>query len=382
MFGLMRRASRLPYCGTCKTLGTLYGHRSRFLLNHDTVFLAELLLEQSGQPEWTHAYRSFNCLALPRGDEPLPLALEYAATVAVVLAHFHVADHQTDSGKLRWRAAARLLSPSYHRAAARLRRWQFPLDEMAAILATQPAREARNRPLSDVAEPTAAATAMVFAHGAHLLGRADLVQTMHRLGHAFGYLIYLLDAYEDRQRDRQTGDFNPLLAAPEHSARSQVLNASADVEQQLGPDFAVRLRTNVEERLGLRPRVLHHHRWRKPIRDRWRDAANFARALRDREQPGILKGAAILASVSLMAFLFPHQARSADSWRHCLGVGMNLMALSAIFASTPPAVPPVHQFKPDAPKGSTSSCGNCFSGCCCDGCDCGDCCECGSCCDC
>ena len=97
MFGLMRRAQRLPYCGTCKTLGSLYGQRSRLLLNHDTVFLAELLMEQSGQPEWSHAYRSFNCLTLPKPEDAMPLALQFAATAAVTIAHFHIADHQVDS---------------------------------------------------------------------------------------------------------------------------------------------------------------------------------------------------------------------------------------------------------------------------------------------
>jgi len=84
----------------------------------------------------------------------------------------------------------------------------------------------------------------------------------------------------------------------------------------------------------------------------------------------LIKGAAILASVSLLAFLFPHPIRAAESWRHCLGLGMNLMALGAFFATTPP---PVQPFTPDAPKSKKG-----FS-CCCDGCDCCDCC---SCCDC
>jgi uncharacterized protein DUF5685 len=54
MYGLMRarhcgqsieqsERHRFHYCGTCKTMGRLYGQRSRILLNHDAVFLAELL---------------------------------------------------------------------------------------------------------------------------------------------------------------------------------------------------------------------------------------------------------------------------------------------------------------------------------------------------
>jgi hypothetical protein len=368
----MRRAQRLPYCGTCKTLGSLYGQRSRLLLNHDTVFLAELLMEQSGQPEWNRAYRSFNCLTLPKSEDAMPLALQYAATAAVAIAHFHIADHQVDSGLLRWRIAARYFSPTYRRASARLRAWNFPLDKMTGILSTQTAREARAESLAHVAEPTATATAMIFSHGSRLVERADLAANMYRLGHAFGYLVYILDAFEDRERDRKSGGFNPFLELPASVARGQVLAATAEVERQLSAEFATRLRSNVEERLGLRPRILQRHRCRKPVPDRWRDAVTFARTLRDREHPAAIKGAAILAGVSMLAFLFPHPVRGAESWRHCLGLGMNLMALSAIFATTPP---PIQPFTPDAPKGKiSSSC--CDGSCCCDGCDCGECCEC------
>src|SRR5258708_39370570 len=121
MFGLMRRAKRRPSCGSCKTLGSLYGQRSRLLLNHDTVFLAELLMELSGQPEWSRAYRSFNCLTLPKSEDEMPLELQFAATAAVAIAHFHIADHQADSGLLRWRAAWRYFSATYRRSASRHR---------------------------------------------------------------------------------------------------------------------------------------------------------------------------------------------------------------------------------------------------------------------
>lgn len=375
MFGLMRRAPRLPYCGTCKTLGSLYGQRSRLLLNHDTVFLAELLMEQSGQPEWSRAYRSFNCLTLPKSEDAMPLALQFAATAAVTIAHFHIADHQVDSGRFRWRVAGRYFSPTYRRAAARLRRWKFPLDEMTGILATQTAREARSESLADVAEPTAMATAMIFSHGARLVGRDDLAAGMWRVGHGFGYLVYVLDAFEDRERDGKNGNFNPFAALSASEARDHVLAAVNEVQRDLSTKFATRLRSNVEERLGLRPRILHRHRCRKPLQDRWRAAVTFARSLRDREHAGAIKGAAIFASVSMLAFLFPHPVRAAESWRHCLGLGMNLMALGAIFATTPagPEPPPIQPFTPDASKVKKSS--SCCDGfCCCDGCDCCDCC--------
>ena len=56
MFGIMRpeggcsnknssdyRFHRMHYCGVCKAMGNSYGHKSRLLLNYDSVFLSELL---------------------------------------------------------------------------------------------------------------------------------------------------------------------------------------------------------------------------------------------------------------------------------------------------------------------------------------------------
>jgi len=371
----MKYAPRLPYCGTCKTLGALYGQRTRMLLNHDTVFLAEVLLDLGGEPGWGPAYRSFNCLTLPRKNTPIPLALQYAAAVTVVLAHFHVADHRQDSarvaGKLKWRLAARWLSPQYRLAAERLRDWGFPLDEMAAVLATQPAREASPQSLAHVSEPTRVSTALVFAHGVRLMGRPDLTGAAERLGDEFGALIYLLDAYEDRARDARTGEFNPLAVFPEISAREEILAIVSRLERDMLPAHAARLRVSVEERLGLRPRVLQE-RCRQSIGRRWRNAVEFARSLREREGAGFLKGLAVLASVTMLAFVFPQHARRTESWQQCLGVSMNLMALGAIFATPPQPPPPrpphIEPMRPDPPSMNAGSCCSSCRGQCRDSC--------------
>src|SRR5438132_460279 len=81
---------RVHYCGTCKTMGSLYGQRSRVLLNFDAVFLAELLTALSsgpgGSPEWSGAYRSYNCFSLPKTAEEMPPGMQVAAAATIVLA--------------------------------------------------------------------------------------------------------------------------------------------------------------------------------------------------------------------------------------------------------------------------------------------------------
>jgi hypothetical protein len=238
MFGLMksRRCSltpelklnrRLHYCGTCKTMGRLYGQKTRFLLNNDAVFLAEVLSAISGVERdvaaWNGAYQSYNCLSLPATPTVMPLPLQYAATGAVVIAEFKVEDQIADSGRFPWKLAARTFSKSFRDASVRLSEWGFPLAELHACSREQTTREAvgatqegspgirsADEMLSYLAEPTGAATALFFEHGAQLVGRSDIRQAMHDLGFKLGVLIYSLDAFEDYDKDCRTDAFNAL----------------------------------------------------------------------------------------------------------------------------------------------------------------------------
>ena len=131
MFGLMRfhgepgcvdeqrRRWRLHYCGTCKTIGRQYGQRARMLLNHDAVFLAELVTALGARDveQWGDSYKSWNCMRLPEVDE-MPRVLRYVAAINVLLSEYKVADHAVDSRHARWRwdaASLTQLSPGSNR---------------------------------------------------------------------------------------------------------------------------------------------------------------------------------------------------------------------------------------------------------------------------
>src|SRR5215471_14315954 len=133
MFGLMKSRScsltpeqklnrRLHYCGACKTMGRLYGQRTRFLLNNDAVFLAELLSAISGAghalADWDRAYQSYNCLSLPATPEAMPLPLQYAAAGAIAIAEFKVEDQVADSGSVPWKIATGVFSRSFRQASS------------------------------------------------------------------------------------------------------------------------------------------------------------------------------------------------------------------------------------------------------------------------
>jgi len=278
MFGLMRACScnksseerelqRLHYCGTCKTIGRLYGQKSRLFLNYDAVFLGELLtLLQPRGPEFARAYLSRNCLALPRHDE-IPMALEYAAAANVVLARFKLLDHAADTGSKLVNLAARIYSEEFSSASEALARRGFPFEELRTWMSLQFAREREPKlSIERLAEPTAAATRLVFRHGAVTIGAPPgTAETMAGLGTTFGEIAYLVDAIEDQTKDAETGEFNALsatgmtaaqageLVATKRDAFLQHLNA-LPIDRKAKRDFAGRLESNLARFLFLRRR--------------------------------------------------------------------------------------------------------------------------------
>ena len=427
---------RFHYCGTCKTIGRLYGQRSRLLLNHDTVFLAELLTllsAESAQENSDKAYRSYNCLSLPRSEEEMPRALRLAAAANVLLVEFKVADRIKDAGRnrwlIKWRLVQRLFSGNFRRAAASLRQMDFPVDELWRLQDRQDEREAapippRRNPaasLRRLASPTAAATAMFFAHGARAVGRSKLpespalpalpalVDTMRRVGYDFGRLVYLLDAFEDYEKDWRQGEFNALRAAFGWTTESLTVE-----QRRQAADALLEIRRRIVSRISTLPipasyvrlfsERLDHNLSRKTERSlpilipetqtcrkrslslaaRWKNAVSFAKRMMRLEAGACSKGAwlkAHLAFISVLAvvFLVPSAASKLRSWQDCWSLGFNLIFLSALPGAVLAVVTSIMgtgSYEPEKKRESRW-----YDHCDCDCCECCDCSGCEGCCD-
>jgi hypothetical protein len=293
-----REEHRLHYCGTCKTMGALYGQACRFLLNNDAVFLAELLtqIERSQasepMPEWVNEYRSYNCLTLPGDASKLPLPLMIASDVTMLLAALKLDDQRKDTRHLAWSFAKQVFSATEQEACRSLEERGFPLACIWESYGEQDAIETfvssgmRGRDSNSVTErvdycagPTAAITAIVFKHATGVVGGSRQQQeAMETIGSAFGRLVYLLDAIEDYARDARRRQFNPFLAGnPSESAASCSRQAKSipspllqsilpyaraqfeqvesslvalSIEPQMSAAFAKRLRDSLTKRLG------------------------------------------------------------------------------------------------------------------------------------
>jgi len=158
MFGLMKPRGcshnhsaeaaahrRLHYCGTCKTMGKLYGQRSRILLNNDAVFLAELLTalgpDQGSVKAWAKSLQSYNCASLPANEDQMPLALRIASAATLVMSEMKLQDQIDDNPKSGFKTIGRLYSESFFKAANHLKEWGVPMDTLWGWCRAQHERE-------------------------------------------------------------------------------------------------------------------------------------------------------------------------------------------------------------------------------------------------
>lgn len=418
MFGLMRAKKcgmsegekhfrRLNYCGTCKTIGSLYGQKSRLLLNHDTVFLAEILSAVSNEKveNWQKSYQSFNCLNLPQSE--MPKSLQFAATTNIILTKFKLADHIADEKKRRYGFAHKSFSNEFRKAEKLLNEWNFPLGKVRAILEKQTSIESESNGknaaeiLENFAAPTCDATAAFFSEGAKICGANDFEKSFYRLGFDFGKLIYLIDAFEDYEKDFRGEKFNAIRAAfdlkenkiaPETKRKvvailkyleSAITNeiSNLPIGEKRKTIFISRLSQNINRKLKTNLPVVPTKKVCVPrpkasFKQRWQNASVKAQNLARNYS---WRMPLVFLFIFVFALVAPAQTKEAKSARECFDLSFNLMFLGAIFGSVlafPKAIflnpNPTPTLAEEVEKKKRW----------CDGCDCDcDCCDCCDCCE-
>lgn len=209
------------YCGLCKSIGRRYGQLERLTLSYDCAFLALTLFAVCGNAKFSpgncgpRVYRGKRPIA-----EPSP-ALDYAADVNVLLAWHKAADDAADekSGKA---ALARLALRRAYRKAAKA---NPELDqEIRRSMALLHALEANETASTD--EPSNAFGTLLAAV---MLHAPMLPQSEHKAAqwmfYNLGKWVYLMDAWDDREKDQKNGNYNPfLLSGMEREQAAFLLN--------------------------------------------------------------------------------------------------------------------------------------------------------------
>ncbi len=196
------RTYRAYYCGICEQLKKRHGQLSRFALNYDMTFLA--LLYQGVYEEHT-TLKQKRCLPHPVKNHPVILgeATAYAADMNVLLGYYDALDDWQDEKKPGGLLLSGGIRRSFTETAARYPRQMAAIQTYLQRLRACEMEDSRNVDLA--AGLTGDLMAEIFTP------KEDAFQpTLKRLGFQLGKFIYLMDAWEDVEGDREKGSYNPF----------------------------------------------------------------------------------------------------------------------------------------------------------------------------
>ena len=196
------------YCGLCHALHGLHGRAGQLTLTYDMTFLVILL---NGVYEHEMHEKTGRCLVHPmkKHTERWNDFSSYCADMNILLAYHNLLDDWQDDRKLSRYAAAQLLSKTYRGIREKYpRQHQAVVDYMKALFVCE-------KSCSDNVEEAACLTGKMLAE--IFVCREDAwASDLRQMGFFLGKFIYLMDAYEDIEKDAVSGNYNPFMTIKDH----------------------------------------------------------------------------------------------------------------------------------------------------------------------
>lgn len=200
---------RSHYCGLCHTLQQRCNAISRLTLSYDFTFLS-LLLDALYEPETdTHKQRCF-CGIGKNATVYHSAVLDYVADMHLFFAYLHCKDDWNDEHSIPHAMLAAGIKAAYRRICnAYPQKTAAILEHMQQLTALEQQQE------TQFALPAACfgkALAESFCMEQSDVWNADL----RHMGYHLGTFIYVLDAYDDLQKDRKHHTYNPFQQVSVH----------------------------------------------------------------------------------------------------------------------------------------------------------------------
>jgi hypothetical protein len=197
------------YCGLCRSIKGSYGNLPRLALNYDMTFLALLL--DSLSDEKSNVEKQF-CSLHPLKKRVVFMgnsAIDYAAFFNVFLTYYKFMDNFEDDKSLKSKMFASILkiylkkSPSYNSEISK---------KASDILETLRIEEKAfmGKSLDELSHHFADLTGCILAFYEKDKNHED---KLYSLGYNLGKWIYIIDAYDDLEKDMKDRKFNAINSA-------------------------------------------------------------------------------------------------------------------------------------------------------------------------
>lgn len=197
-----KKAYQAYYCGLCQQLKTGCGRKGQILLSYDLTFLVVLL---TGLYELEKSEMEFICPLHPTKKKTAYIndATEYAADMNLVLAYHNLVDDWKDDHSYAKKALVKILDKDYSRIMEKYPRQVAALEKY--MKATEEVEKRGEQNLDLASGLSGEMLGEIFCW------KEDVwKEELKTLGFYMGKYIYLMDAYEDFEKDKKKNAYNPL----------------------------------------------------------------------------------------------------------------------------------------------------------------------------
>ncbi len=197
---------RAYYCGICKSMGKRYRGLCNMGLSYEAVFLAVLL---SAMTDDKVTVKDQRCMMHPFVKRPMAVhnnSIDKAAAVNVLLMYNSLVDNVNDEKDLKSRIGTWWFKKPYKKAAKADPELNKLIEEKLDDLFCTEAS------LCDVVDKAAEPFAELMGELAARLVD-DAGEEIYWFGFFLGKWIYVIDAYDDIEKDKQSGSYNPFIRA-------------------------------------------------------------------------------------------------------------------------------------------------------------------------
>ena len=213
---------RAMYCGVCKGIAEVCGHRARMGLSYDVTFLSIIMHNIRGEDIKIEKQHCFTHCIRSRKMAKVDELTRRLGALNTALVYYKYTDDINDGdkgkGKRLW------FKTGFKRV-----KQKYPEIERI-VRENMSAQEKTEKAKTDSLDRAADATANMLAEFSdYALGESASVYTRN-LFYAVGKWIYLIDALDDYDKDKKKGAYNPFLLAYGAESRQALLNGEKGEE--------------------------------------------------------------------------------------------------------------------------------------------------------
>lgn len=201
------------YCGLCQTIKKDYSVKAQMALNYDMTFLI-VLLTGLYEPQKTEQ-SMFTCGMHPTKKRLLNVneITEYAAAMNIILAYYNLVDDWNDEKNVAKKTFAAFLKKDYEKARDKYKRQADVIERYIKEMSKLEGSYEKN--IDTVAAATGEMLGEIFAWK-----QDEWYHELKKLGFYLGKFIYIMDAYEDIERDIKKNSYNPLIELASSDCRN------------------------------------------------------------------------------------------------------------------------------------------------------------------